>query len=103
MIILVLHSHQYFITLLLCLSGYDQPLSAPLHPQLTHEDTPGYQQRLTQTFGGGLIGGDQTHSQSSSVLVSPFVRVTFGKERKRTRTGCGPHPHWNEELMLPFQ
>jgi coiled-coil and C2 domain-containing protein 2A len=34
--------------------------------------------------------------------VKSFVRIQFGKETARTETAYGPHPHWNEELVLPF-
>ena len=36
-------------------------------------------------------------------IVKPYVEVTFGRERDRTGLGQGPHPHWNEEIVLPFQ
>lgn len=36
-------------------------------------------------------------------MVKPFVEVSFGSERKRTATSHGPYPHWNEEIVIPFQ
>ena len=36
------------------------------------------------------------------IRVKPFIEVSFGSERQRTSTRNGPHPHWNEEIVLPL-
>lgn len=72
--------------------GYDRPVSttqASLYSSLTGGEALGSHLRLEGTGEGNS--------------VSPFVKVTFGKESARTQTSFGPHPHWNEELILPFQ
>ena len=35
--------------------------------------------------------------------MKPFVEVSFGEQSQRTNTAQGPHPHWNEEIIIPFQ
>ena len=71
-------------------------------PLLSTQTTPQHY-GLTQTTAGGVATATGNFSPSHGALTSPFVRVTFGKEKKRTRTSCGPHPYWNEELTIPFQ
>uniref|UniRef100_A0A452T2U2 Coiled-coil and C2 domain containing 2A n=1 Tax=Ursus maritimus TaxID=29073 RepID=A0A452T2U2_URSMA len=41
--------------------------------------------------------------QNSSVLVRPFVEVSFQRTICHTTTAEGPNPSWNEELELPFR
>ena len=36
-------------------------------------------------------------------MTRSFVEVSFRNEVGRTGIGMGPHPHWNEEISIPFK
>ncbi|XP_014248384.1 coiled-coil and C2 domain-containing protein 2A [Cimex lectularius] len=44
---------------------------------------------------------DKTSEDFQVVAVRPFVEVTFQDQRRRTPTGEGPNPTWNQDLHIP--